>query len=319
MTPLQTLINNHSKALILLLALFSTHLYAQNHEFGDDYQNITGTKVFMKTPTGFEPIDGVTAFQKGDAASIYVNDLIGGNFYSNGRNYTKENFEARGVSVLKFEEMEIDGYPARFALLQPNLLTLSYGVIFGDSSFSVLVSANCASLDIKTQKEFENAIFTMRYKKDFEFDPFHNAFFSFDNTQSKLKFEAYSGGMYVYLREESYKGDSLASMLNVVPLPIGPEDTAETLLNNALQNFDVEMRKQEQPIPNLKVVGFETEPLNGYSSKTALIVGGEGGKSQYFYFQVIVYQDKALLINGIPTSKACISDFKELLSTLKFK
>src|ERR1700749_2945507 len=75
--------------------------------------NIPGTRVYIIPAAGFKPAISFTGIQKGAQSAINVYDLVGGDFYSNAAQFSKSDFLYRGIKVLDYRELTIDGYPAK--------------------------------------------------------------------------------------------------------------------------------------------------------------------------------------------------------------
>ncbi len=118
----------------LILLFISFNLFAQNN----NYVNIKGTKLSIIPPKGFVDADNFVGLKKDETTGIHIMDLEGGNFESNTETYTRAKFEKRGITVLEFDELLIDGFQAKFSHLK-DANSESVQLVFGDSTFSVMV------------------------------------------------------------------------------------------------------------------------------------------------------------------------------------
>lgn len=139
------------KMLCVLITLTSLCAYAQ-----DGYMQIPGTRVLMKAPAGFEVISGFTGLRKGETSMIQVFDLNGGNFYTNAASFSKEEFEKKDMEVLSFTDVRVGGYPAKLAHMKGGDGEAKvYSMVFGDSTFSVMMMGMYAGDDLLTEKEYQ--------------------------------------------------------------------------------------------------------------------------------------------------------------------
>lgn len=292
-------------SICLLLAM--TNLKAQE-------EIVSGTRVSIKPPDGFTKGQNFTGYQKGEEAVINIMDLNGGNFYSNAASFTKENFEARGIKVIEFEELKINGYPAKYVKMQAEPHIISINVVFGDSTFSVMAMGVYPSDDKSLGEEIKKSILSANYKKDFEVDPFENAFFSLDDSNSKLKFSQASANMFIYtVNGETERNDGEPIMI-VLPVPndVGssPKQTAESMIAGL----------QSKGLTNVEYINSSSTTINGYSAYELLAKGTLNGASTTVLVQTIVSGENQLLIQGLQNGGTFDPDvFRELSSTVKMK
>ncbi|WP_045686951.1 hypothetical protein [Hymenobacter sp. AT01-02] len=199
---------------------------------------IPGTHVVLVPPAGFNPAPGLTGVRKGDAA-IQVFDLVGGNYYKNAASFSKARFEARGTKVLDYQELTVQGYPARLARVQTTPTQESAQLMFGDSTFAVQLVGIYPAADAATGTAVREALLTAAYQKNLASDPFARAVFAFDEKKSSLAFAKASGNLYVYAPGGQRKDDyGMEPLLTVTPLPYNPSLTAASISNELLRGLD---------------------------------------------------------------------------------
>ena len=71
---------------------------------------------------------------------------------SNAASFKRETFEEKGIKVTDFKELKINGYEAKMAVLQGDANLLSVNVVFGDSTFSVMLTGTYSVLDSKPRR-----------------------------------------------------------------------------------------------------------------------------------------------------------------------
>jgi hypothetical protein len=160
--------------------------------------NIPGTRLFIVPPEDFSISDNFIGLIKENISAIQVMDLDGGNFYTNSANYTKQGFEKKGIKVLDFKELTINGYPCKYICMQGDTSAKVLGFVFGDTTFSVMVMATYPSKDEIVEKSLEIALQTIYYEKGLTIDPFISAYFKLDDSESIFKFFRSSANLFIY-------------------------------------------------------------------------------------------------------------------------
>ncbi|HAS45006.1 MAG TPA: hypothetical protein DCS93_31280 [Microscillaceae bacterium] len=278
--------------------------------------NVPGTKVWMTPPEGAIPGKNFTGFQIGENGAIQIMDLDGGNFYSNTRNYKKENFEAKGVQVLDFQKLTIDGYPAIYAHIKGAEPLASHQLVFGDSTFSISLMANYALVDKTLGQQLKKSIFTAQYKKDHKIDPFGHAPFRLDDTHTTLKFKQYTSNMYLYLpKEEEGKAGQNKQFLLLTPLPGNVSSSLEELAKQAI------LETSKYGIVLTKVISSQTKKVNGYQAYEIVAKGKIKDEATAHLVVTIIQNREAMVVSqgmqmaGDFDKKA----FTELINTIRFK
>lgn len=276
------------------------------------HQNIQRSRVFVVFPEDFKNDDLAVGIKNSDGnVGVVVYDLIGGSFYSNARNVTRENFESKGLIVSEFYEFIFNNYPAKFVTLIGNG-TKSYQLIFGDSTFSVSLMSVFPPEDIAIGEIIRKCILSATYDTSFIIDHKSLAPFTIDESKTKFKFFNYSGGMYIYIEEGASEDDPNASGIMLMLLPnIGAEDVLNQQLmeiNHYYKEGVVLTKKQQKLIVN-GCEAFETE---NYSS---------GGNSRLFYLVVVTKGEKAILMTGqaVKNQSENLEIFKKLARTIQIK
>ena len=148
---------------------------------------VPGTKVSLMPPPGFRLATNFTGFEKDAFTAMTVMDLDGGNFYTNAATYTKEKFEGKGLLVLEFERLKVDGYPAIRALIKsPVDGSLSHQLVFGDTTFSAMVVGLVPSVDTSSSNSVRHALGTVTYDKEVVVGPYEGTSFR-ANDRSSLR------------------------------------------------------------------------------------------------------------------------------------
>lgn len=297
--------------LLMISLLLACHLSAQ-----EEPQNVAGTKVFMIPPPGFVQAKNFVGFKKDGQTGINVMEIPRANFYRTTKDFNQEEFEAKGLRVLDYKDTIIDEYPAKLVKTQGDPYLKSLALIFGDSTFSVMIMVVYPVDDAALESQIENAILGATYDKNAKVDVFAHAFFRLDDSQTKLKFATYSGNMYVYTPGGKKEENANEPMLMVIPLP------ADTLMSP--------QKTSEDMIENYKGKGFLVQEyikkaeveVNGYQSYELIVKGTLRENNAIFYIQTILNQENQVVMQGIFRGDQSSFDpviFQELIQTIEMK
>ncbi len=277
--------------------------------------NVPGTKIWMTPPEGAIPGENFAGFEVGESAMIQIMDLDGGNFYSNTRNYKKENFEAKGVTVLDFQKLTIDGYPALYIHVEGVPTLRSHQLVFGDSTFSVSLTANYAPSDQQVGKALKTAIFNATYKKDQKVDPFAHSIFSLDDTKTKLKFNRYSGSMYFYLPKDAQETKKNTQFLLAISLP---NDGVSPIKKTAEQAV---LEVAKYGVVLTKVISNKAKKVNGYEAHEIVAAGRiEDKEGVHLVVTIVATKDSLVMLQGMQMAGAFDKKvFTELVNTIRFR
>lgn len=271
--------------------------------------NIPGTRVFIIPPEGFSIDRELPAISKGEIAIVQATDLPDGNYFSNARNYSKENFEARGVKLIQFKELKISGYPAKMAVAQPEPEGLVYQAVFGDSTFSVMLMGACPIGDQESIKQVEQAIMSVYYDKSHKIDPFAGAPFKIDDSGSGLKFTSYNAGSFLYsingVKKKEYD-DEPVLMISVIPFE-----------NETLEEIAAEI----SPLKNIQSKDAWKGTTNNLPAFKRQIEGELKGKAVVLYQHIIQIGSVAVAVQGFTNAagRQYIAEFEKLSNTITKK
>ncbi|MCO6163003.1 hypothetical protein [Flavobacterium sp. NRK F7] len=166
------------KIKIILFLFLTACVFGSNQSIEDGYINIKGTRLFILPPKGFKESKTIIGLEKDENTMIQVMDLIGGNYESNALTYTKSKFEEKGITVLNFEELKIDGYKAKMAHIKGQDGYESLQVVFGDNTFSAMVMCLFLTQDRnEILPEIKASLLKIKYDTNLKVDPFASSAF----------------------------------------------------------------------------------------------------------------------------------------------
>lgn len=278
--------------------------------------NIPGTRLYIVPPPGFTVSQTPAGLKKGGTSMITVTELTDGNFYSNAASFNKAGFEQRGIKTFDYQEIKVNGYPAKYVSLQGDSSARMYWLVFGDSSFSTMVMGVYQANDEVTGKQILGALNTICYDKNKKIDAFEAAAFSLDDKQSKFKFFHYATNMYVYtIGGVDNKNDSDAPFLVITQMPIVKGMKAKNVGDMLLSKM------QGYGLSNATIKNASQEKINGYDAYEAEVHGQMQNRNGMIYQCVIANGDNVITMQGIAKNDfdENLAAFKSLAHTIKIR
>jgi hypothetical protein len=278
--------------------------------------NIPGTRLYLVPPPNFKIATTFIGLQKAENTLITVYDLVGGNINTNAATFTKEEFEKKGAKVLDFKDIKVEGYPAKFVLMQGDAMAKEYAIVFGDTTFTTMIMAVYPATDATSGKEILSALNTIYYDKNKKIDPFETAYFSVDDKKSKFKFFRYSANLYIYLINGiENKEDQDAPMVMILQIPKDNTMTVKSISEMMIS------KAQQYGFTNPEIRSTNTDKVNGYDSYQVEVTGNMQNKKCLFYYCIVAKNDKAVAIQGLAKNdmENNLQEFKQLANTIQVK
>ena len=305
----------------LLFIAFSLSLSACGQSTESKKQNsektlVLGTRIYIEQPENFNPSKDFIGFENGQSLIQFI-DLFGGNYSSNAKNFTKENFEKKGVKVLDFKELKIDNYPAKLAFIQGNPNQKSLQLVFGDNEFSVMAMAFIPDFEKDKIEKIEKSLLTIEYDKTRTVDPFEIAFFELDDSKSEYKYSKAASNIFIYskngAKKESYTGESFY-MVSQVPTD-SPNMNPKLLFDNNLSS----LKSNGLIVSERKIT--DRKKLNGFECYEELIIGTLNNEETQIKMTSVVNGTRAVVINGLVRDnfETTLLEFDKLTNELKMK
>ncbi|OQP44548.1 hypothetical protein A4H97_09255 [Niastella yeongjuensis] len=278
--------------------------------------HIPGTRLYIVPPANFTVSQTPAGLRNGDLAGITVTDLVNGNYYTNAASFNKAGFVQRGIKTYDFQEIKVNGYPAKYVSLQGDEKARMYWLVFGDSSFSTMVMGVYPAGDLTSGKAILGALNTIYYDKNEKIDPFAAAAFSLDDSQSKFKFFQFSTNMYVYtVGGKDNKNEPDAPFLVLTQMPIEKGMKAKNVGDMMLSKLE------GYGLTHTEIKNASAEKINGYDAYEAEVHGQMHNKPSIMYQCVIANGDNVISMQGIAKDNfdENIAAFKALAHTIKIK
>jgi hypothetical protein len=278
--------------------------------------NIPGTRLYIVPPQNFSVAKTFVGLQKGEKSLFNIYDLVGGNFYTNAATFSKAEFERQGARVFDYQEIKVNGYPAKYISMQGDPTTKGYALVFGDTTFSTMIMALYPVTDEATGKQIIAALNTIYYDKGKKISPFETAFFSLDDKNSRFKFFQYNANLYIYtIGGTDNTKDTDNPFVLVTQFPMDNTMTTKSIADMMIG------KAQQYGLTNPEVKNISSGKINGYDTYEAEVYGQMQGKSSVIYQCVVAKGDKVLTIQGIAKSdmETNVQDFKKLARTIQIK
>lgn len=283
-----------------------------------DHQiNIPGTKLYLTPTVEFKLSKKVIGLEKDANTLINVLDLADGNYYSNARNFTEENFTRRGVSVIEFDTLTISGYPAKMVHMTAGTGLNVHNLVFGDSTFSISIQGVYLSSDKATGEEVKSIMLGATYDKNLVIDPLANALFSIDDSASRLKFAGANANMFFYTVDGKESNDLSKGfpIMLVTTLPSDefttPQLVCEQMLNGLIQ----------QGFENTETLSRSNAKINGYEAYELATKGNlDGNISTHLVIFAVKGKDTQAVVQGMIQGEFLnFDEFRALVKTIEVK
>lgn len=272
--------------------------------------NLPGTRVFLVPPKGFQLKQGMPVYEKdGGKARLQAIDLVGGNYYTNAANFTRANFEGRGMQVFAFSEMKVGQFPAKMVICSNGQGINLCNIVFGDSTFSTSLIGLYPSNDEPSGDEIMEAVESLHYDKSFGVDPFAAAPFRLDDSRSVFKFAELAGSMYLYTKTGSkLKPDSGEPYMMVII-----SDLNGSLKEVADGMLDI--------VDGVSIKNASETVVNGLPVYKREVYGQISGRKSLLFQQVAKLGNGYVMIQGIAEGDFAknLVEFEKLCSTLRRK
>lgn len=130
------------------------------------HQLIEGARIYMIAPPGFEPSKSMAGFEKADIATINVMDMDGISFETSANTLSKEKVEASNKQLLEEGNLTVNGIDAKYVRVNADGENHVIALVFGDSSYSIMLNCVYKGNDKETQKAIIKTIESVYFDKD---------------------------------------------------------------------------------------------------------------------------------------------------------
>ena len=302
------------KQIIHFLFIFPFIISCKEPDF--DFVNIKGTRILISLPKDFKQAENIIGLTKGNSSLIQAYDISESYFLYANTNFSKQTFEARAPKVISYDEIKINGYPAKFIQLQIDETQKGYCVAFGDSTFCASLMGAYNSSDDVTGEQIKKAFLNAKYDKNIKVPKvIPGLVFKLSDKQSVLKLAKQESNVVIY----SLNGISKISY-NPEPYVVASQiaydgkSSVEYITNLVLENIRRYGLAQET------IARQEKGIVNGYESYETELLGKIQGQDFGYYILVLINNGKAVTIEGYCFSQMDknFKEFKKLANTIEF-
>ena len=297
------------KKTVLTLALLIISLIGYSQE----KVNVPGTRVWLNPPKGSALSKNFMGFYRKDGVSIEVVESTDGSLEDGVSMFLNvENYENQGFKVIVNKKTEVNGYSGVYIHAKNQIDAGNQMLVFGDSTFFVLLLASYSIQDKKLTGECKKTLFSTIYKKSQKIKPFAHAFFRLDDTHTSLKFHKYSMNMYRYMikAKDTTKND----ILLVVNTRLREKGTS---LAKNTENLTLEAADK---FVLTKVISDQAKKIDNQEAHEIIAVGGSENNSCVFYTLLVEKEGKVVIFQSIqPEEEYNQEVLTELINTLRFK
>lgn len=279
-----------------------------------EYENIPGTRIFIKPPYGYFVQTNFVGYKKDENSGIEAEDFPG-NFYDFQVNYNQQAMERKGLTVLNTSKVKIDGHDGNFMEYQMLEEAKGYSVVWGDSSFCAVLFGTYKIGDTETADQLKQTLLSAKYDKKFKarYDSMF-VVFTLDDKDCKFKLARNSINSQIYSENGINKPDfAVEPYLIVHNVPYDGTTTLEKMFSYMVEGT------KASGYDKVIVKNIKTEKVNGYETHEGEIHSVAGAVTYVIYSFVAVKGNNAVTIQG-----GCgydhennLSEFRKLSRTIK--
>lgn len=259
--------------------------------------NLAGTRLFIIPPAEFTVADDFIGLIRDRHCSIRFLESKGEKIRNVFSVYNEAAFTKQGKEILDAKKIQVNQYPGKlFVIKGESKNSEILYLLFGDNSFSVLITAEYPTVEKKTREEIYTALKSLYYDRDLSAAPSTLSAYSFSG--NAYKFCERSGQFDVYTTTGDLKDNRSEEPLIMV----------STL--NYSENVDLEkvaelnsFGMKQQGAKSIEPSEISTEPVNGYKTLSRKISFTINGIHKTTYQAFVQKDDKIVLVQGIVFEK----------------
>ncbi len=282
----------------------------------EQHINIPSTRIFIVPPQGFTLSSAFVGLERGKDGAIQMYDMVGGDYYANSRNFSRESFEGRGAVVYDYKEMKVQGFPARYVEMQSGPTSNAISMMFGDGSFSAMVVAVYPNNDSLLASSIKASLRSIVYDTTLKVDPFATASFTIDDSKSRFKFARAASGIFMYtidgVQKEEYEHEPF---LTVTTIPRDSLTNAEVVAAMFIEKME------KYGLEGKELRNVSREPLNGQNAFELDVYGKLKGTRRLIYQLVVTGSNKAIVIQGMTDRdyQQAAQEFRQIARTVRVR
>jgi hypothetical protein len=283
----------------------------------DNLKRVRGTKLFVNTPSNYQPLEKLVRLQKDDRTYFQVIEVPNSNFVEYKSKMSRQAIESQGAKVDAYEAVKFNGFDGLY-FEGPSKIEgeTKIGLAFGDETFVTMVVGVCRTEDQSSRQEIKNIFSTAYYDKSFKLNPLELANFQIDETITGFKYAATMGNMFLYSPngKADMKGLLDFSSFQIMPLDAGSFEKIQELMETINSRLD----RQGVQVSNIKKKELTIDGNKAY--EVTMDATDKEGKKGTFYEVGIFKQatSSGVLFIGADTDKGAYLDkFKATVQSMK--
>lgn len=306
-------------AFSLILLLATRIAYAQNvinNVSTPEHLPVTGTKVSLVPPKGFEKAENFLGFQQTQSGSSILVMSIPAQFEKLRAGLTKEAFLSKGVEISSIEPLTLNGMPAAFLTGTQSAYGNVYAKLilcFGKDDESVMINGAYPQDLPEVGKQIKEAILGAYFDAGKKVNPFETVDFEISTTGSKLVFAKNVANALVYNMDGK--------------VPTQSTDKTSFILSKSMSRLDIPDKKlfclgrARQLYPELSVDSVNAVIIDGIEGYelSGIAKNKNTGQEEQVY-QAVLFSDNMYYIiigssnndfaNNLQTFKSITKSFK---------
>lgn len=288
---------------------------------GATHYQFPGTRVFIVIPTNFKPFPSlIKIYKDNDNTSIRCQEMQAN--FTQQKTSMKQGIEAlqsKGFKLYYEKEFQLGDFDALLIYgSNSNPILDNLFLVFGDTSFTVMLEATFLRNDKTSRDEILAALLTSYHDKSANPDYSALTYFTIDLSKSKFKLHSQMSQLFIYTMEGkggNVEDISFENQIMMYSLP-------------ALKTFEKVVEQSNSLIDGIKTNGVTVSSIektfikiNGADAYIITYNGINAGHSLKCY-QVALGDDKGTVIfvgQAYEQQEETIQQFKEISQTLKTK
>ncbi|MNU89636.1 hypothetical protein D3C71_794810 [compost metagenome] len=279
--------------------------------------NIGGTRLFIVPPKGFTIAEAFVGLIKNRDCTIQIIDSKGEKIRGAFSAYDDSMFIKQGMKILESKRIRVNEYSGKLIVVPGKFEnTETLYLLFGDNSFSVLVTANYETVEKKTREEIYNSLKTIYLDRNFNADiSIHSNYFFSDKT-SGYKFCEKMAQFDLY----TINGDLKALNTEEPVIMVTPLKHLENVELEKVAELNIFGLKQ-QGAKIVQISEQSNESINGYETLSRKVSFSINGASKTSYQAFVKKNDQVIAIQGIVFDKDLdkLGEIKQFSSSLVIK
>lgn len=304
--------------LVTALSFAVLTLQAQNNtdslKKNNNRVTIPGTHISIIMPQGFKLAKDFTGIEKDEKTYIEVLDPYESDYTTSSAGFSRPVFENKGMDVFTFKVLNLGSYPAKYAGMKSSTGYCKYELLFGDTTFSVMLLGHCSVNNEAVAKGIESAILSASYDKNIKVNPYVHSYFNVNDSTSLFKFSKMSDKVFKYSPGGKLKPGEGSPSLSITPFTLDAPMTDKEVKKT------MEGIYKKDGMTGIKVKNEADTKINGYDAYESEVFGKLNGKETMIYQVTVSDNGHALLIMGVANTdmETTLEEFKKLAYSVNF-